>query len=70
MRIEDWPLFALADASDYRERYGGPGSWFERNEITVDWLRGELRRQRPAASPARSSTTRTSAPARGGAGPT
>jgi len=41
MRTEDWPLFAWR-MRDYRARYGGPGSWFEVNESTVEWLRGEL----------------------------
>lgn len=41
MRKEDWPLFAWRMRA-YRERYGGPGSWFEVNESTVEWLRSEL----------------------------
>ncbi|MGN7798295.1 winged helix-turn-helix domain-containing protein [Leifsonia sp. 22587] len=41
MRTEDWPLFAWR-MREYRERYGGPGSWYEVNQTTVEWLRGEL----------------------------
>ncbi|MDR6971110.1 DNA glycosylase AlkZ-like family protein [Leifsonia shinshuensis] len=41
MRTEDWPLFAWR-MREYRERYGGPGSWYEVNQSTVEWLRGEL----------------------------
>ena len=41
MRKEDWPLFAWR-MREYRERYGGPGSWFDVNDDTVEWLRGEL----------------------------
>jgi len=41
MRKEDWPLFAWR-MREYRERYGGAGSWFDVNDDTVEWLRGEL----------------------------
>ncbi|MGO4536696.1 winged helix-turn-helix domain-containing protein [Leifsonia sp. 2MCAF36] len=46
MRKEDWPLFAWR-MREYRERYGGPGSWFEVNESTAEWLRGELEANGP-----------------------
>jgi hypothetical protein len=41
MRRDDWPLFRWR-MQYYRQRYGGPDSWYERNRSTVEWLRAEL----------------------------
>ncbi|MFF1634991.1 winged helix-turn-helix domain-containing protein [Leifsonia sp. NPDC058248] len=41
MRRDDWPLFRWR-MQNYRQTYAAPGSWYESNAGTVDWLRAEL----------------------------
>jgi uncharacterized protein YcaQ len=41
MRRDDWPLFRWR-MQNFRQRYAGPGSWYESNVSTVEWLRAEL----------------------------
>lgn len=46
VRKEDWPLFAWR-MREFREKLNGPASWFEVNQDTVEWLRGELAEKGP-----------------------
>ena len=46
VRKEDWPLFAWR-MREFRERLNGPAGWFEVNQSTVEWLRGELAEKGP-----------------------